>query len=159
MENDPQLTNDSLPPVRGECLSQWNILNLKQALRKFSETAKGWYWNMGKLYKKYAVKLEIMLSELKMSGKWQTFWLLLIYLKQSTEQKGHFIKLWYLKWKGVDRDRTLHLLDWNWTADLILSSDWSVSLKLCSDWLGELLTDEFQLLWQSDRQINRHIRL
>ena len=41
----------------------------KQALRKFSETAKGWYWNMGKLYKKYAVKLEIMLSELKMSGK------------------------------------------------------------------------------------------
>ena len=42
---------------------------LKQALRKFSETAKGWYWNMGKLYKKYAVKLEIMLSELKMSGK------------------------------------------------------------------------------------------
>ena len=41
----------------------------KQALQKFSETAKGWYWNMGKLYKKYAVKLEIMLSELKMSGK------------------------------------------------------------------------------------------
>ena len=32
------------------------------------------------------------------------------------------------------------------TADLILSSDWSVSLKLCSDWLGELLTDDFQLL-------------
>ena len=90
---------------------------LKQALRKFSETAKGWYWNMGKLYKKYAVTLEIMLSELKMSGKWQTFWLLLIYLKQSTEQKGHFIKLWYLKWKGVDRDRTLHLLGLNWEAD------------------------------------------
>ena len=31
----------------------------EQALRKFSETAKGWYWNME--------KLEIMLSELKMS--------------------------------------------------------------------------------------------
>ena len=58
----------------------------KQALRKFSETAKGWYWNMDKLHRKYAVKLypmilvvnqyillessfEIMLSELKMSGK------------------------------------------------------------------------------------------
>ena len=37
----------------------------EQALRKFSETAKGWYWNME--------KLEIMLSELKISGKWQTF--------------------------------------------------------------------------------------
>ena len=106
----------------------------KQALWKFSETAKGWFWNMEKLYRKYAVKLypmilvvnqymllessfEIMLSELKMIGKWQTFWLLLIHLKQSTEQKGHFIKLWYLKWKGVDRDRTLHLLGLNWTAD------------------------------------------
>ena len=61
-------------------------LQKKQALRKFSETAKGWYWNMEKLYRKYAVKLypmilvvnqyillessfEIMLSELKMSGK------------------------------------------------------------------------------------------
>ena len=33
----------------------------EQALRKFSETAKGWYWNME--------KLEIMLSELKISGK------------------------------------------------------------------------------------------
>ena len=66
----------------------------EQALRKFSETAKGWYWNMEKLYRKYAVKqypmilvvnlyillvycctmvqpksFEIMLSELKMSGK------------------------------------------------------------------------------------------
>ena len=36
-------------------------LQKKQALRKFSETAKGWYWNME--------KLEIMLSELKISGK------------------------------------------------------------------------------------------
>ena len=34
---------------------------IEQALRKFSETAKGWYWNME--------KLEIMLSELKISGK------------------------------------------------------------------------------------------
>ena len=51
-----------------------------------SETAKGWYWNMEKLYCKYAVKLypmilvvnqyillessfEVMLSELKMSWK------------------------------------------------------------------------------------------
>ena len=46
-----------------------NVIFIKQALRKFSETAKGWYWNMGKLHKKYAVTLEIMLSELKMSGK------------------------------------------------------------------------------------------
>ena len=109
-------------------------LKIKQALRKFSETAKGWYWNMEKLYRKYAVKLypmilvvnqyillessfEIMLSELKMSGKWHTFHLRLIYLKHSTEQKSHFIKLWYLKWKGVDRDRTLHLLGLNWEAD------------------------------------------
>ena len=62
------------------------VHDLKQALQKFSETAKGWYWNMEKLYRKYAVKLysmilfviqyillessfEIMLSELKMSGK------------------------------------------------------------------------------------------
>ena len=69
-------------------LALWNLntSNFKQALRKFSETAKGWYWNMEKLYRKYAVKLypmilvvnqyillessfEIMLSELKMSGK------------------------------------------------------------------------------------------
>ena len=35
----------------------------------------------------------IMLSELKMSGKRQRFCLLLIYLKHSTEQKSHFIKL------------------------------------------------------------------
>ena len=59
---------------------------MEQALRKFSETAKGWYWNMEKLYRNYAVKLypmilvfnqytllessfEIMLSELKMSEK------------------------------------------------------------------------------------------
>ena len=41
-----------------------------------------------------------------MSGKWQTFHL--------------YIKLWYLKWKGVDRDRTLHLLSLNWTAELNL---------------------------------------
>ena len=32
------------------------------------------------------------------------------------------------------------------TANKILFSDWSVNLKLCSDWLGELSTDEFQLL-------------
>ena len=37
---------------------------------------------------------EIMFSELKMSGKGQTFCLLLIYcLKHSTEQKSHFTKL------------------------------------------------------------------
>ena len=112
VENHQKRTRDKSMSVR--CQSVWLQ---KQALRKFSETAKGWYWNMGKLYKKYAVKLEIMLSDLKMSGKWQTFWLLLIYLKQSKEQKGHFIKLWYLKWKGVDRDRTLHLLGLNWEAD------------------------------------------
>ena len=58
----------------------------EQALRKFSETAKGWYWNIEKLYRKYAVKLYpmilvvnqyillessfvIMLAEFKMSGK------------------------------------------------------------------------------------------
>ena len=39
------------------------------------------------------------------------------YLKHSTEHNSHFIKLWYLKWKGVDRDRTLHLLGLNWEAD------------------------------------------
>ena len=32
-------------------------------------------------------------------------------------KKCHFIKLWYLKWKGVDRDRTIYLLGLNWTAD------------------------------------------
>ena len=32
-------------------------------------------------------------------------------------QNSHFIKLWYLNWKGVDRDRTLHLQGRNWTAD------------------------------------------
>ena len=126
--------------------------------KHFESSQKLWKDGIGiwkKLYMKYAVKrylmilvvnqyillessFEIMLSELKMSGKWQIFYLLLIYLKHSTEQKSHFIKLWYLKWKGVDRDRTLHLLSLNWTAELILSSDWSVSLKLCSDWLGEL---------------------
>ena len=36
-------------------------LHLKQALRKFSETAKGWYWNMEKLHRKYAVKLYPMI--------------------------------------------------------------------------------------------------
>ena len=65
----------------------------------------------------------------------------------------------YMKWKEVDRDRTLYLLGLNWTADFswskILSSDWSVSLKLCSDWLGELLTDEFQLLWHTQTQTDR----
>ena len=62
------------------------VHDLKQAFQKFSETAKGWYWNMEKLYRKYAFKLypmilvvnqyillessfEMMLSELKMSGK------------------------------------------------------------------------------------------
>ena len=57
----------------------------KQALRKFSETAKGWYWNIGKLHRKYTVKLymlctgvqkkmsfyQILISEMKRSGKGQ----------------------------------------------------------------------------------------
>ena len=107
-----------------------------------------------------------MLSEIQMSGEWQTFcllliylkhsteqnglnWtahvcccLLLIYLKHSTEQNGHFIKLWNLKWKGVDRNRPLkwvlieQLMSAD-TADKILSSDWLVNLKLCSDWLDK----------------------
>ena len=89
---------------------------LKQALRKFSETAKGWYWNIGKLNRKYTVKLypnivlvhcctmlctgvNIVLNrvfilnyvyELKMSGKCQTFCLLLIYLKHSIEKNVIF---------------------------------------------------------------------
>ena len=96
VEDSYRFTSEKLESVSHILLISVKVLEvlLQQALWKFSETAKGWYWNMGKLYKKYAVKLEIMLSELKMSGKWQTFWLLLIYLKQSTEQKGHFIKLW-----------------------------------------------------------------
>ena len=127
---------------------------------------------MEKLYRKYAFKLypmilvvnqyillessfEMMLSELKMSGKWQIFYLLLIYLKHSTEQKSHFIKLWYLKWKGVDTDKTLHLLSLNRTAEPILSSDWSDSLKLWSDSLGELETDEFQK-WHKQTQKQTH---
>ena len=32
-----------------------------------------------------------------------------IYLKHNAEQNSHIIKLCYLKWKGVERDRTLHL--------------------------------------------------
>ena len=58
-----------------------------------------------------------MLSEIKMSG--ETLCLLLIELKHSTEQNGHLIKLWNLKWKGVHRDRPLKLLSsLNWTADV-----------------------------------------
>ena len=55
----------------------------------------------------------------------------------------------------MDRDKTLHLLSLNWTAEPILSSDWSVSLKLCSDWLGGPLTDEFQKWRQTDRHTNK----
>ena len=58
----------------------------------------------------------------------------------STEQNRHFIELRYLKWKEVDRDRALHILGLNWTADLSWHSWpntvlWLVgySLKLCSD--------------------------
>ena len=38
-------------------LRRANKFIFKQALRKFSETAKGWYWNIGKLHRKYTVKL------------------------------------------------------------------------------------------------------
>ena len=68
-----------------------------------------------------------MLSEMKMSGEWQTFCLLLIYLKHSTEQNGHFIKLWNLKWKGVDRDRPLKLLS---LIEQLMLAD-TADLKYC----------------------------
>ena len=80
-----------LSPVLKSGVTSSSLLSLavsifKQALRKFSKTAKGWYWNMEKLYRKYTFKLypmilvvnqyillessfEMMLSELKMSGK------------------------------------------------------------------------------------------
>ena len=51
----------------------------------------------------------------------------IVYLKHSTEQNGHFIKLQNLNWKGVDRDRLLKLLSLNWiadTADKIMSEEW-----------------------------------
>ena len=44
-----------------------------------------------KLYEKES-SFQIMLSEMKMSGEWKIFWLLLIYLKHSIEKNGHFIK-------------------------------------------------------------------
>ena len=47
------LTDDFVTTLKGQLT--------KQALRKFSETAKGWYWNMKKLYRKYAVKLYPMI--------------------------------------------------------------------------------------------------
>ena len=50
-------------------------------------------------------------------GQWQTSCLLLLYLKHSTEQNSHCIKLWYLKLKRVFRNRTFHLLGLKWTAD------------------------------------------
>ena len=101
---------------------------------------------------------EIMLSESKMNRKWQTFCLLLIYLKRSTEQKGHFLKLWYLKWKGVDRDRTLHILGWNWTADFSWYSwsntvQWLVSQTQTVLWLGgEPFKIRISRVAQTDRQ-------
>ena len=89
--------------------------------------------------------------------------LLLIYLKHSEEQKSHFIRSWYLKWKEVDRVRTLYFLGLNWTADIswyswskILSSNWSVSLKLCSVWLVDSLKEEFQ---EWHKQTNTQIDL
>ena len=98
-------------------------------------------------------------------NKWRVIDIL-IYLKHSTEQNGHFIKLWNLNWKGVDRDRLLKLLSLNWTADVswytadkILSSDWWVSLKLCSDWLVNLLKEEFQKWRHTDRQTDTQVNL
>ena len=38
-------------------------------------------------------------------GHWQIFSLLMIYLKHCAEQNSHFLKSWYLKWKGLDRNR------------------------------------------------------
>ena len=42
-------------------MSHEGLSIIEQALRKFSETAKGWYWNIDKLYRKYAVKLYPMI--------------------------------------------------------------------------------------------------
>ena len=102
---------------------------------------------------------QIMISEMKRSGQGQIFHLLLIYLKHSEEKNTYFIKLRYLKWKGVDRVREIYALGLNWTTDFswfswskILSFDGSVSLKLYSDWLVNLLKELFQ---EWHKQTNR----
>ena len=62
-----------------------------------------------------------------MSGKLQTFCLLLTYLKHSMEKMSFYqIMISEMKRSGQGQNITL------------TKSDWSVSLKLCSDWLGEL---------------------
>ena len=59
--------------------------------------------------------------------------LLAIDISEAQYRKNcHFIKLWYLKWKGVDRDRTLHLLGLNWTADFSWYSWFNTVLWLVS---------------------------
>ena len=114
------------PGVLSQFWHHWEETDFKQALRKFSETAKGWYLKMEKLYRKYAVKLHPMIL---VDNQFTCYWFI-----WNTVQNRKVILLNYDIWNEKEWTGT----GLNWTAELILSSVWSVSLKLCSDWLGEL---------------------
>ena len=78
---------------------------------KVQETAKGWYWNMGKFYNKYAIKIFVMywywytvhahkLCSVPVHPQFSKW----IHLKYCIKQSLH-LKLCYLNWKWVESDR------------------------------------------------------
>ena len=63
VEDSYRFTSEKLESVSHILLISVKVLEvlLQQALWKFSETAKGWYWNMGKLYKEICCQTTYML--------------------------------------------------------------------------------------------------